>query len=335
MIVILTNANDPHPPSVMAALASRGAPVFRFNTEDYPQHVAITLTYGNSRVTGELTHRNGTILLQDITAVWYRRPATPEPHPALSQDDRRFVERETLHVLRGLTQVLGDRFWVNPVMSTFCAEHKPYQLTMARAVGLHVPRTVMTNDPDTALRFFEECGGRVIYKCFRSHGRAHNGGAWGLYTTLVTRDQLRTHLSQVALAPCIFQEYVDKDVEFRITVIGDHVFADEIRSQERASAHVDWRRPYMNPPLHHGGTIPDDLSQRLLALTRNLNLVFGCIDVVRTPDGQYVFLEINPNGQWDFVERYTGLPLTEHFAEMLAQGRPDYSMPADGVTAIS
>jgi hypothetical protein len=58
-----------------------------------------------------------------------------------------------------------------------------------------------------------------------------------------------------------------------------------------------------------------------LALMDRLGLVFGSIDMIVTPDGEHVFLEVNPNGQFDWVARRAGLPIYEALAALLLAGR--------------
>ena len=64
--------------------------------------------------------------------------------------------------------------------------------------------------------------------------------------------------------------------------------------------------------------LPASLRRKLLALQRRLKLVYGAIDMRRTPEGDYYFLEVNPAGQWEFVEQRTDLPITRGMADMLA-----------------
>ena len=63
--------------------------------------------------------------------------------------------------------------------------------------------------------------------------------------------------------------------------------------------------------------LPDDVLDKLRQLMSILRLVYGAIDMRLTPDGEYVFLEVNPAGQWQFVEERTAQPITDALASYL------------------
>ncbi len=119
------------------------------------------------------------------------------------------------------------------------------------------------------------------------------------------------------------QEYVPKDVELRVTIVGRKVFACAIHSQDSELTKHDWRKYDFGNVRHELCTLPGEVEQNLIALLRFWNLSYGAIDLVRTPDGRYVFLEINPNGQWGWIEELTGAPIAETIAETLANPPAD------------
>jgi len=176
------------------------------------------------------------------------------------------------------------------------------------------------------MRFVESCGGEAVYKTFTSPARVIDGKSYAVYTNRLTLHDVEQRADQLSVAPCLLQEYVPKDVELRITVIGSAVFTDEIRSQEFAGTKEDWRRHYMEHQIHHASDLSADVKDRLKEMLKRLGLVFGCFDMVRTPSGELVFLEINPNGQWYWIEALTGMPLADAFAGLLAKGR--FSFPS-------
>jgi hypothetical protein len=174
---------------------------------------------------------------------------------------------------------------------------------VAGEVGLEVPRTRVTNDPAAARAFVAEIGpGETVYKAFIAQPEA-----WRETRTLTEAEV--THLDDVALAPVIFQEYVPADVDLRITVVGEEVFAVAIDASE-----TDYPTDYR---MHLGEArvevheLPTAVRGRLRAFMDRLGLVYGAIDMRLTPDGRYVFLEVNPSGLWLFTEEPTGLPITE------------------------
>jgi glutathione synthase/RimK-type ligase-like ATP-grasp enzyme len=114
----------------------------------------------------------------------------------------------------------------------------------------------------------------------------------------------------------IFQEYVPARFDVRVTVVGDRIFAAAIHSQDTqylVDFCIDMNRAKVEPH-----DLPTDVATRLAEFMQRLGLVYGANDMRLTPDGRYVFLEVNPAGQWLFIEGRTGQPITTAVAETLA-----------------
>jgi glutathione synthase/RimK-type ligase-like ATP-grasp enzyme len=107
-----------------------------------------------------------------------------------------------------------------------------------------------------------------------------------------------------------------------VTVIGQKIFAVEIDAQKSTRAKDDWRRYDLAHTTFQVHNLPCPIKLRITDLLRQLNLVFGCIDFIVTPDNQYIFLEINPMGQWYWAEALTGGAMLDSFVQMLMQGEP-------------
>ncbi|MGA7733332.1 MAG: alpha-L-glutamate ligase, partial [Chloroflexia bacterium] len=199
--------------------------------------------------------------------------------------------------------------WVNPRGADDAAHHKPYQWAVAHEVGLTLPRTLVTNMPEAAREFVNEVGvGRTIFKAFLASYEAWRE------TRLVESEDLE-RLDLVRYAPVIFQEYVE-GVDIRVTVVADQVFAAEIDARN-TSYPVDMRMVIGEAALKPT-KLPPKVHKQLLKLQRRLGLSYGAIDMRRTLDGEYVFFEVNPAGQWLFVEQRTGLPISQAVADLLA-----------------
>lgn len=120
----------------------------------------------------------------------------------------------------------------------------------------------------------------------------------------------------------MFQELIEKAFEVRVTVVGKQVFATEIHSQQSQRTKDDWRRYDLENTPHKEHVLPSEIESACLNLTRHYSLAFAAIDIIVTPKGKYVFLEINPNGQWLLLEKLTGQPISEALAQMLVRGAP-------------
>lgn len=198
------------------------------------------------------------------------------------------------------------------------AESKILQLTVARSLSFSFPDTLISNDPERIRSFFETHQGAVIAKPLRMGYFDYGHEQRATYTTALTADDL-TDDGALAAAPVIYQKLIPKQCDIRITVVGDRVFGAAIDSQPTASARIDWRRADVELP-HHVHDLPEGVQEACLQLMRRLGLVFGALDFVLTPDGEYVFLEVNASGQWLWLEDKLGFPIAREIACWLLRG---------------
>lgn len=327
MILILSHKKDAHVPLVLPALEAAGASFFWFRTGDFPSLASLTLSFDETgRRRRTLRTPDGTLDLDRVTAVWYRRPRKPDVDPAIEDPGlRRYVSDESWRVVTGLFETL-DCLWVPGKPSREDpASNKVNEMARAAALGFRLPRSVHTNSPQELLDFDERCGGRIVTKSLNGSMETVAGARYP-FTYLVRRRDL-ARVRAVRFAPVLAQEYVEKDVELRVTVVGDQVFAAEIHSQDTARTKVDWRH-YDDETPYGVHDLPEDVHARCLRLVHDLGLTYGCIDLICTPSGEYVFLEINPNGQWGWVESATGLPIRDALVAHLMRGATSAGRPA-------
>jgi hypothetical protein len=300
MILIVAPRGDLHARCVAQDLERMGRPFRVVDSSSLTTSGRLTFTVGG----GTWTCTEGEpVPLESVRTVWHRR--RPPPRPAeLAASAEELVGREWTELIGGALSSM-DAFFVNDPRRQEAAV-KPLQLRRAHEVGLRVPDTLVTNDPVAAAAFVDRHGGRVIHKalaaprhCFRATQR------WS--------ESDRAALPELVLAPCIFQELVTNCRELRITVVGERVLAAEFRPRDGV---IDGRLDVRTAYRPH--SLPEEVSRRLLALVRRLGLVFSTVDMKVTDEGEYVFLELNPMGQFLYVEVLAGLPLTAAVAELLA-----------------
>lgn len=203
--------------------------------------------------------------------------------------------------------------WLNHPADIAHAEYKPAQLTAAKAAGLRVPDTLITNEVAEA-RTFVESVGRAIYKPLAGGGVAEEGTYRLIYATPVTAEEIDESVTRTAH---LFQAWVPKDHEVRLTVVDEQLHAARIDARSEAAA-VDWRSDY-DHLSYSAVKVPAAVRRGVLALMRTLRLRFGALDFVVTPDGEWVFLEVNPNGQWAWIEEQTGLSIATSIADALTK----------------
>jgi hypothetical protein len=318
MILMVSRPDEPHSDLVYERLRERGAAVTRFNNADFPTNATISLAYtpeGHARYS--LHTAGGRVDLDKIGAVMYWRPDPPVPHDRIADPRlRAFVAEECRGVVADLWHGLPGSWLPGRPAVVQAGQQKASQLRVAGEIGFELPPTLISNSPDDFLDFYRAHGGNIVSKLAALGFFKTVGETFARYTEPVsTRDVASA--DSVRYTPMIFQAYVPKRVELRITVVGDRVFPVEIRSQGSHHTRHDWRHYDMFATQYAPHVLPQDVARRCVALVERLGLTYGAIDMIVTPDGRYVFLEINPAGLYQWIEQATGLPITDAICDLL------------------
>lgn len=314
-VMILTATIDLGADRVVARLVDRLIPVFRLNTDHLLSRAQVQM---NEDLTWWARDGPHDTSLDRVSSVWFRKLRYPACAAEIDPQIHAYVCREANSMLRAfLNATPHDCKWMSPIANIDRAELKPVQLESARRVGLRIPRTVITSNPETVRAFSRSVRGAVIGKPVRSGYVRTSGGDYGIFTRRLDEVDLAS-LNDALPCPIIVQEEVVKKYDIRVTLVGKRLFAAAIDSQSDPDASVDWRRT-SNPNLpHYQHELPDDVARKCLALARHLGLEYGAMDFALTPDGDYVFLEVNPNGEWLWIEDQLGYPISGEIADWLA-----------------
>ncbi len=319
-ILIITSSDEPMVSRITELLdASR---VFRLNTDHLLEDTTFSFSLTEKR--GDWCFKAGEelVALNEVRSIWYRRPNPPRAPMEISETDRQFVENEGHRFLRSLWLVTEEQriLWVNhPRALQEIESNKPRQSQLAAMVGLRIPETVITNNAGVVRDFHERWGGEVVIKTFGGIPfRAADGGDMFVYTTRLSRAMLDRFGEEVKYAPVMLQNYIPKALELRITAVGEQLFAGAIYSQDSPRTKDDWRRYDFGRVKHEPYNLPTEIQEKLLAFMKEVHLAFGAIDMILTPEGEYVFLEVNPSGQWGWIEHLTGMPISRAIAGLLA-----------------
>jgi glutathione synthase/RimK-type ligase-like ATP-grasp enzyme len=311
-VLIVSSLADPHARAVIGALSERGAKVELLDLAEYPGELTLTLAFANGNRRFALRRPGqGALDLDTVRAVWWRRPGSFVLPATLRNPAHRQLALSEAHTAFHGAYESMNALWINRPARDAVAIHKPYQLALAQTLGLDIPETVMTSDPDEARAFWRACEGDVIYKQFIALPQA-----WA-ETRRLGEAETKVADAAIRLAPVIFQRHVAAVADLRVTIIGDEIFAAAVDVRDLAYD-VDVRMNIVQNYVAHD--LPDDVADKLRAMMRRLGLVYGAIDLRLTADGRYVFLEINPAGQFLYVEQSTGQPITATLADRLAAG---------------
>lgn len=307
-ILIFTKAHDEHALTIAAGLEELGAQptLFRFSMMPYFETHSMNLGDFAEFFVDE------TSLLQEVAPydrIWLRRIGSSSVKLAnIDSSDRLYVTKiiaaYTQSFLAFLDGMAAERpnVMVNSYSSKLSADSKMYQTWAAKKVGLHVPDTLQSNNPEAIKAFQRRHGGAIICKPLvpqlwrNDHHRAF------CFTTMmppveqVPADALRLH-------PAIYQPYVEKNFEARIIVFGGRQFGMKIDSQKQSATKLDWRGGRQRINGNELYQLPDDVFQACINLMAKLKIAYGAFDFIVTPSGEHVFLEVNEAGQFLFVEQ--------------------------------
>lgn len=317
-ILIITNKLDLPSDDIIHRLLKRGEKVFRFNTEDLCTEFNLRLSINNNSFDGSLYSSLRSVNFSEIKSILYRRPKKVE---VVNQDDasKDFIEAEIAAFINWLWKSL-DCFWISAPSNIRMAESKIDQLRIAPTLGFKIPETIITNNPDDVVNFYKEHNSNIINKALAKGMIEQDGKMMGIYTRRVEESHLE-FLDSIRFLPCLFQERIEKKYELRITVVGRQIFASEIHSQNSQRTKDDWRRYDIENTPHKIHELPVKIKKSCLGLVEHYGLSFGAIDMIVTPQNEYVFLEINPNGQWLWIEHLTNLPISEAITNLLIKGK--------------
>lgn len=304
MILILTSEDDITADLVMELLPPDQ--VLRLEPAGLPGRVDLTARVAaGGEVTGRITAGARSVALEEITAVWWRRPGAPG-QDAIVQ--REFVALECERALYGALRALPGVRWMNHPDATERSRYKPWQLRLAAACGLRVPDTIFTTEPAAAEKFAANHG-RLIVKSVS--GRHPENPPLTLRTSRV--DPGAGWADVAACATCL-QPEIDKRADIRLTVVGEEMVACRIEPYEDT---LDWR---FLPPDDIRWTlvpVPDEIRTALAAYMQRAGLAYAAADFAVDRTGAWWFLEANSNGQFGFVDLAAGATISESIAAWL------------------
>lgn len=318
-ILVLTNSEDgDHTDSVIAGILKRGKKVFRFDSDKFSTGETKVIVRAENEISFALASPEGSIESKDIGCVWYRRP-NHFIFDIQDQVQKRYAEAETKAFLEGLWR-LTDAFWVNHPAALESARDKVLQFRLALGLGLKVPKTIITNDPTIAREFVGSRLNNSVFKAIRNEFLDYGDRGFNIPTTLLGE----AHLAKMELVkklPSLFQECVERQYEVRVTMVGGDIFPVRIKPKKDAPWNVDWRHPNLAGKVDYDVyDLPPTLVSACKEIKRRLDLRFCVLDFARDLKGDYIFFEVNPNGQWYWLEKETGLPISDAISNLLVSG---------------
>ena len=317
---IVTVKNDLHALAVAKAIADRhGCKCDVIESDNLADSGALNWSPDDASIRAVLPNRDGeSVHVDSLDVVWWRRsyngkaiiPADvsePSAIDVITGDCRVSVMGVMLNEFRGA--------WVSHPDATRRAENKLLQLRAAHRAGLRIPKTLVSQNPSQIREFAAAHGGRVVVKSLTNSKHA-------ALTAAVVDAELLSSDRALRLCPAIYQEVIPGTRHLRV-----HGFGDEFHAALITCEQLDWRYHLADASVEHY-VLPAGIQAALSAVLRQLGLRMGIFDLKLTPGGEFVWLEINPQGQFLFIEGLTDIPLTNHVADFLVREERSFNRRA-------
>jgi len=319
-ILLLTHSKDYYTiHRVEKAITRKGCRPFRLNTDKFPEQIKLSIHFEEGEVVLSLEEdQQKKFYAKDVYSVWVRKIAPPYIPENMDPLLRQSCINESLEVLKSFLRVFENARWIDDPVKVRRAEDKLYQLRTAQSVGLVTPRTLISNDPQKVQDFYHSLRGNIAAKMITPLTVSMDGKAPFVHTSRVKPEDLE-HLETLRHSPMVFQEYIPKEYELRIIYVDGELFTGALHWQTPGEAPVDWRSTDQRAFEWENFNLPETLADKIKALMKQLRLYFGALDVILTPGGEYVFLEVNPAGEWGMLERDLGLPIANAIANALTK----------------
>lgn len=316
-ILILTNERDVTADFIVKKLKNSETEFYRLNTDQLGKTLQLTFNISEGihnlidKATGE------SIDLRSFASVYFRRPEIRPNIEGLSRGEENFVRTELYYTIEGLYKILDNAFWLNKVQAIRNAENKIYQLLLAKKIGFKIPDSLITNQVDDALNFYRNQQQECIIKPIKTGLVTADGDDEAIIFTSKV-EITEENAQRIKTCPVYLQKLIKKKGDVRVTVVGNKLFAALIHSQDFEQSKTDWRRA--DHPLPHSQIVlPHFIESMCLELTNELSLNFAAIDFILDENDDFIFLEINPNGQWAWIERRLGYDISGEITKLLIQ----------------
>lgn len=312
-VLILADEQDFTADAMVRAVQARGVEVHRLNLGWFPAQLSITAELRGSAWIGKLHTPYRDVALEDIQAVWYRSPTGFQIPGELSMQERRHCYTEAKLGIGGVLMSLPV-LWVNHPGRQALAEYKPLQLATAARCGLQTPATLVTSEA-ASIRDFADRTGNVVTKAFGANSIIEDGTTKTAFTRMVTSEdladlrgvELTAHQFQAAAAPKLF--------DARVVVAGRQQFGVAIHGE-----YLDFRAGY-GSHRYERVDIPPQVADGITGVMEAFGLVYAAIDFVVTTAQEWLFIgDLNPAGQYGWLEETTGAPITDALADLLVKG---------------
>lgn len=291
MILIITSEQDHSTHIVIDWLNHFNLPWIRVNEKD-----VIELSFVENDI--KFQSDSFSFLLSEIKVIWYRRGFLNFKFftsKLVEVDEFRKIELKKLkeYIYYKLSQLPNINRFENANVNKLIVTET------ARNVGLLTPQEFLVSNKDTLKKIVSNTDNQHATKSISGFGTIPSDVV--NYKILTKKINTLDNTPQ-NFFPSLVQQYIEKRYELRIFYMHGKFWTMAIFSQSDDTTSVDFRnynqiKPNRNIPF----SVPHDIKQKIIKLMEKLDLNCGSIDMIVTPQLDFIFLEVNPVGQFGMV----------------------------------
>lgn len=308
--LLLSSTIDFSTDLVCYELSKLGTNYLRLNRDEF-ENYDISIDLNNSTMYYLIDGKRHSIQFDTLKSVYYRAPVFLRTQSKKTLTLEEQLKRNQWSAFLRNILVLGKAKWINNPADVFIGENKLLQLRVAKECGIKIPDTILTNSEKL---YFDE-NSKYVVKSLDT----------ALFYDLFSEKELFTYSSvlsgkelsnsRLSDAPVIIQEYLSPKVDCRVTYI-DGTFIPFMITHEGNGYNGDWRS-HKEKAEYTFFNLPKELELKLNKIMERINLRFGGIDLILR-NGDYYFIEVNPTGEWQWLEAVSGIKISKYIADALA-----------------
>jgi hypothetical protein len=320
-LLIITSETDIHADAVIKEIHESIIEPIRLNSESFIQQSQYSFNWDmKANMTDcNLCFQDSLRQVKDVKVIWWRKPDNYLPHASVIDPWAiKYTHQETRSLILSLHGLFPKAKWVNDYYDIRLPSHRINQIPIAQQLEILVPPTIITNSYEPALEFIKihkDC----IIKPMGYSGFLHEDKQYACFTRPIDIDILEAFRESIHLAPLFIQRRIAKKAEYRVTIIGRQHFVCrlDVKHLNDPDVNMDWRVIEPDKVIHVPDTLPDEYIQKLRGMLDIFGLNFGAFDIIRDDDDELYFIELNPNGQWYWMEILTGMPMAKAMVELI------------------
>lgn len=309
--LIISSTIDFSTDLVCYQLMISGKNYYRLNRDEFKNH-NIFIDFQNKSMMISIENETYNIQFEKLKGVFYRAPVFLRTQTKAELSVQEQLERnQWSSFLRNLI-IFQNANWINNPVYTYRAENKMYQLSIAESCGFQIPKTYVSNGNND---IFENDKQYIVKSLDTAlFYNTQTNKEMFTYTNVISGKELQEY--ELTSAPIIIQEFLNPKIDCRVTFVQEKLFPIKIK-QNGGGVYGDWRL-YKDNLEYIPFQLPSEIDMSIRNLMQKLELQFGGIDLAIV-DGKYFFIEVNPTGEWGWLELKTGMKISQAIKKTLCK----------------